>query len=193
LKRGKLILKADNFTLRPFYFTYFVASLFACSICNQTFAQPKEQQELRHTISTAGGFGSSKYFSGPSFGFSYAYGYKNNRLQLSAAGLLELKVLGGKERTLGEYAISYHRIIPIKNIHFSLGSGLAYNIHALNVNDVYSAPDDEIIKLKNWGVPLFATITFPTRRVFSFGLQVHTNFNDVNPWSDAKLIFSFSL
>ncbi len=111
---------------------------------------------------------------------------------LSAGILSELWIFDGEKRSVKEYAFSYQRVLPLKKIHFSLGIGIAYNVHRLYINDLYVAQDNEIIKIKEWGFPLFATITYPAVKKISAGIQFHRNINDINPWTDGRIVLNFS-
>lgn len=116
-------------------------------------AQSKSLRELKHTISVTVGYGSSRYFPGPSSTLSYSFHVNNNRFILSAGTIIELQIFDGEERQSEEWALSYHRVFPVKKFDLSIGGGIAYNVHRLDINDVYVAQSHEMIKLKDWGFP----------------------------------------
>ncbi|WP_432670903.1 hypothetical protein [Flavobacterium sp. SM2513] len=153
------------------------------------FAQEIETDKFQiHSISVSPiGFYASQASAGFGANADVAVNYGKNIFKLYANGGSEFVI-----NTFGasiydsyeEYGILYGRTIQLKSkVDFDYFAGLSFFKYTSNNNssaseyDYYYEPNAEESVKKVIGVPLQAKLRFKLTRVFSLGLQLHTNIN----------------
>jgi hypothetical protein len=143
-------------------------------------AQDSTRKSSSHNVMLALQAGNSKHFDGIGGTFAYSYRTTNNIFMLSALNVAEATTFGSESRQFLEYAFTYHRIMAFRRLDLGIGTGISYNLHKLNINDIYVAVDDEILRKNNWGFPLFITLTHQTGKRITIGGHLHGNLNNIN-------------
>lgn len=94
-----------------------------------------------------------------------------------------------------DYSLSINRSLPVKRLNFSIGTGIAYVYHLIDLYTLqlgsYIPDEYRFVKKGRLGVPADFGFMYRKRKGFTVGLGFHANFNAINSFYNGYLQFGY--
>lgn len=143
------------------------------------------------------GYGYNKYFDGLAANVGYEFHFNKNFVSATYHGFQQFTIFhDDNPEELSEVYLLFNRELINKPVVAAVGAGVAYTSITADINNFIPSPYGDYyttaqVTKSMLALPLNLNISIPTKRKFSTGISVHSNFNSFTSFYSADIFVSY--